>query len=158
METKANTIILFILAFVIYSCQQSKTLTPDEWLPQYNAAWTECNRKVPLNIPAATNYFNPDQDISNAVAAQTEHNIKVEELMKEEYPELYSYAHLPEYRAKLVEQGICYYNSVINHNQQEIDKLDEELDAQIRKNRYELEEQRRRNERYLKDHPAPKYR
>ncbi len=157
--------LLSIVCIICFSCNNnSKTqsentnvLSPDEWLLKYDEAWTVCNKQIPVVALSATNYLNPDEDINNAVKLNTERIQKVEELVSKEFPELYEYTKLPEYQAKLIEQGQNAYNSIIQQNQEALNQMDQELDNQVERNQQELELEKERMEQFLVDYKAPQY-
>jgi len=160
-----NFVLLAIFCLFILSCnnsskyksENSNVLTPDEWLPKYNEAWAVCNKQIPTVALTATNFFNPDEDINNAVKMNTERIQRVEELVSKEFHELYEYTKIPEYQAKLIEQGQNAYNTIIQQNQAELNQMDQELDQQVKRNQQELELEKERMERFLNDYKAPQY-
>jgi len=81
----------------------------------------------------------------------------VEELVKQEFPELYEYTNIPEYQLKLEEQGQNIYNNIIQKNQAELNQLNQELDQQVEKNQRELELEKQRMEQFLKNYHPPQY-
>jgi len=163
MKTKIWVLII-INGFLLSCNKSSKTnldnrivLSPDVWLQYYNEAWAICDKQIPYKTLNATNYFDPDIDISNTVDMITERTKKVEELVKTEFPELYNYTMIPEYQAKLIEQGQNVFNSIFQKNQAELDQLDRELDEQVKRNQRDLELEKQRMELFLKNYKAPEF-
>jgi len=162
---KIKFIIVGIFYIIFLSCNNSNTtssndrdiLSPDEWLQKYNEAWAVCNKQIPEIIASSDNFLNPDEDINNYIEQVNERIQKVEELVKQEFPELYEYTSIPEYQSKLAEQGQNVYNSIIYENQVELDQLDLELNQQVKKNQQELELEKQRMEQFLKNYHPPQY-
>ena len=160
-----NFVLLAIFCLFILSCnnsskyksENSNVLTPEQWLPKYNEVWAICNKQISTVTLSATNFLNPEEDINNAVKMNIERIQKVEELVSKEFPELYEYTKIPEYQAKLIEQGQNAYNNIIQQNQEELNQMDQELDQQVKRNQQELELEKERMEQFLKDYKAPKY-
>lgn len=93
--------VLLILILLCTGCR----MTPEAWLKEWNAAWAECYHSLP---PAeqTTTYFDPDADLMEQALFKpiVDRSSEVEELMKENYPDLYSYRGIPEYEYLLQEQ------------------------------------------------------
>jgi mevalonate kinase len=150
--------IITIVCAIFFSCNSNNnrpvdhllTLSPEEWLQQYNQVWAVCYKQIP---EVDVNTSNAEEFIANS----TEHMQKVENLVKQEFPELYAYTKMPEYQAKLIEQGQNVYNSIIQQTQRELDQMDVELNQQVERNQRELELQKQKTEIFLKNYHAPEY-
>ena len=84
---------------------QNRYLTPEEWLPRWNSAWSACYRALgPEKV--VYNNFDPNADFMSQGMPQVQphSDAVVYEVMKENFPGLCSYLNSPEHRAILQEQ------------------------------------------------------
>lgn len=125
-------------------------LSPQEFVQQYTAAWRECYKEVPEVDP---NLFMTEEGNRLSI----EHDKKVEALIKEEYPEIYAYKQYPEYNDELTREAQEQIQQILDNGQQEIDQEQQEIDSQAQRDTRELENQKEKSERWLKDNSAPDY-
>lgn len=117
-----------------------------------------CDKLVPSVVPTSGNFLNPDQDIANTVRLVTERANKVELLVKKNFPNLYQYVNIPEYAQCLQQYGQTVRNAIFQQNQQEINRLDMELNEQKMRNEREINQYKEYLQRQLNNYQPPGYR
>ena len=156
---------IFIIIVVLSGCgfDDNKTLEnrpilqPEVWLELYNEAWAVCEKQVPSKYHEGNNYLNPEEDIAIMSRLLTERSIEIERKVAEEFPELYQYTKVPEYREVLLRQGQAVYNQLLYQNMLESRALDADIDNQEKRDAELLEREKERMDRFLKDYKAPDY-
>lgn len=165
MKRKRCYVILVLVLWGLISCNSSETgvasghrvLPPEVWLQKYNEAWAICERLVPRSKYDASSFLDPVEDITIISTLLKERSSMVENVVANEFPDLYEYIQIPAYRDLLKKQTQSVYEQIIRENYLEAARVNQDIETQTAKYDQLLKSEKEQITRFLDGYDNPDY-